>query len=331
MTRIAVFCLAVATVLFAGLNSSAQAADKLIYMNDWLPGGDKALPFYAQVRGFFAAEGLDVTIHSARGSSEAITKIATGTADVGSGGLAALLQAKAETGIPVTAVLGIFTVQPDSIFTIEGSRIKTLKDLEGKKIATATFTSSNVIWPLVLKSVGVAASKVTLLKVDPGALAPMLAAGQVDATINWTTASPPFVKALATTGKTLRILPWSEAGFDGYGYSVFVSDKLIAERPDVTRRFVKAYVAAAKAAIQNPKDVASAMKSAFPEMDEALVEEQFLTIIPLMNNEITRAEGFGALNKARLAKTWEWTAQAQDTPLDRIDPEKVVNRDFIPK
>ena len=64
----------------------AQAADKLIYMNDWLPGGDKALPYYAAQKGFFAAEGLDVTVQTARGSSEAITKIATGTADVGSGG-----------------------------------------------------------------------------------------------------------------------------------------------------------------------------------------------------------------------------------------------------
>jgi NitT/TauT family transport system substrate-binding protein len=284
MSRTAVFLLALAVSLAASLSFSARAADKLTYMNDWLPGGDKALPFYAQKRGFFAAEGLDVTIQSARGSSEAITKIATGTADVGSGGLAALLLAKAETGVPVTAVLGVFAVQPDSLFTVEGSGINALKDVEGKKIATATFTSSNVIWPLILKAMSVDASKVTLLKVDPGALAPMLAAGQVDATINWTTASPPFVKALASTGKTLKILPWSAAGFDGYGYSVFVADKLIAEHPEVVRRFAKAYVAAAKAALENPKDAAKAMKSVFPEMDEALVEEQFMTIVPLINN-----------------------------------------------
>ena len=322
---------AAAAALAASLSLPALAADKLTYMNDWLPGGDKALPYYAQQRGFFAAEGLDVTVQSARGSSEAITKIATGTADVGSGGLAALLQAKAETGVPVTAVLGVFTVQPDSIFTPEGSGITTLKDLEGKKIATATFTSSNVIWPLILKAVNIDAAKVTLLKVDPGALAPMLASGQVDATINWSTASPPFNKALATVNQKLKILPWSAAGFDGYGYSVFIGDKLIAEKPDVAKRFVKAYVAAAKAALADPKDVAKAMKSVFPEMDEALVEEQFLTIVPLIMNDITKAEGFGTLDKARLAKTWEWTAKAQNMPLDKIDPEKAVNRSFLVK
>jgi NitT/TauT family transport system substrate-binding protein len=331
MNKATLFRSALGVCLAAAMSFSAHAADKLIYMNDWLPGGDKAIPFYAQKRGFFAAEGLDVTVQTARGSSEGITKIATGTADVGSGGLAALLQAKAETGIPVTAILGVFTVQPDALFTIEGSHIDSLKDIEGKKVATATFTSSNVVWPLVLKAAGVDASKVTLLKVDPGALAPMLASGQVDATINWSTASPPFVKALESVGKKLKILPWSAVGFDGYGYSVFASDKMIAEHPDVLRRFAKAYMLAMKAALDNPADVAKAMKSTFPEMDEALVEEQFRTIMPLINNPIATAEGFGTLDKARLAKTWEWTAKAQNMPLDKLDPEKAVNRDFLPK
>jgi NitT/TauT family transport system substrate-binding protein len=175
------------------------------------------------------------------------------------------------------------------------------------------------------------ADKVTLVKVDPGALAPMLAAGQADGTINWSTASPPFVQALASVGKKLKILPWSAAGFDGYGYSVFASEKLLADKPDVARRFAKAYAAAAKAVLADPKDVAKTMTEVFPEMTAGLVEQQFLTLVPLMDNEIAKAEGFGALDKARLAKTWEWTARAQDTPVGKMDPETAVDRRFIPK
>jgi NitT/TauT family transport system substrate-binding protein len=314
-----------------GITEHALAADKLTYMNDWLPGGDKALPFYALQKGLFAAEGIEMTVQTARGSSEAITRIATGSADVGSGGLAALLQARAESNVPVTAVMSVFTVQPDSLFTIEGSPIKAIKDVEGRKIATATFTSSNVIWPLILKKTGIDASSVTLLKVDPAALVPMLATGQVDATINWSTASPPFVKALEASGKKLVILPWSTAGFDGYGYSVYASNKLIADRPEVARRFLAAFVKGMKMVLADPKDVAKAMKAQFPEMDEALVEQQFMTIVPLIENEISKAEGYGTFDKARLAKTWEWTASAQNMPLDKLDPEKVVDRSLLAK
>ena len=75
----------VAAISLLVASNLAHAAEKLVYMNDWLPGGDKALPFYAVQKGLFAKEGLDVTVQSARGSSEAITRIATGAADVGSG------------------------------------------------------------------------------------------------------------------------------------------------------------------------------------------------------------------------------------------------------
>jgi len=85
--------------------SSASAQDKVIYQLDWLPGGDKA-PIYVCINeGFCADAGLDVSIAPGRGSSEAITKIATGASDIGSAGLGALMAAAATEGVPVTAVM----------------------------------------------------------------------------------------------------------------------------------------------------------------------------------------------------------------------------------
>lgn len=320
-----------AFLLVLGLSATARAAEKISYMNDWLPGGDKALPFYAKEKGLFEKAGLDVTIQTARGSSEGITRIATGVGDVGSGGFTALLQARAEQHVPVKAILSIFTLQPDANFTVAGSGVNTLKDLEGKKVATATFTSSNVIWPLVLAANNIDASKITLLKVDPAALVPMLTSGQVDSTINWSTASPAFVTALGGVGKTLNIIPWSKYGFEGYGYSLFASEKMIAERPAALHAFVAAFVEGMKMALADPADVARAMKATFPQMDQSLVEKQFLTIVPLIDNPIEKAEGLGNFQKDRLYKTWEWTAKAQNMALNTIDPETAVDRSFIPK
>jgi NitT/TauT family transport system substrate-binding protein len=320
-----------ALLLVLGSSVAAQATDKIIYMNDWLPGGDKALPFYAKEKGLFAKAGLDVTIQTARGSSEGITRIATGTADVGSGGLTALLQARAEQHVPVKAILSIFTMQPDVNFTVEELAINTLNDLVGKKVATATFTSSNVIWPLVLAANHIDQSKITLIKVDPAALVPMLTSGQVDSTINWSTASPAFVTALAGIGKKLHIIPWSKYGFEGYGYSLFASERMIAERPGALSAFVDAFVKGLKMALSDPKDAARSMKATFPEMDQSLVERQFLTIVPLIDNPIEQAEGLGAFHKDRLYKTWEWTAKAQHLAVTTIDPETAIDRSFTPK
>jgi NitT/TauT family transport system substrate-binding protein len=320
-----------AASLLIGVNAGAVAAEKITFMIDWLPSGDKAVPYLGVQKGLFAAEGLEVVIQSGRGSSDVVTRLGTATADIGTGGLSALLQAKAENKVPVKAVYSIYTRQPDAIFTTEGSGITTLKDVSGKKIATATFSSSNVTWPLLLQANGIDPAKVDLLKADPGALAPMLAAGRVVATINWTTVAPAFVKPLAETGKKIKIIPWSEFGYEGYGLSVFVSEKMLAERPDAVKKFLRAYAKATDLAIADPKAAAAALKTMVPEIDEAVAEQQFTASVPLMVNDIAKANGAGAFEKALLAKTWEWTAKAQNMPLDKLDPETAVDRSLLPK
>jgi NitT/TauT family transport system substrate-binding protein len=307
-----------------GSASSAAAADKLVYSNDWYPSGDKGVQFYAQHKGFFAAEGLDVTFITAKGSSDSITRVATGSADVGSGSIVALLEAKVQSNIPVKTAVAFYNVPPDAILTTEGSKLKSLKDLEGSRLGTAPFASSNVFWPLILKTLKLDENKITLLKMDPTALTPMLAAGQVDGIISWLTSAPLNTQALGERNKKLKILPWSEIGFEGYSYSAILSDRLINERPDVARRFVRAIRAADKASVKDPKGVAQSIKALYPDVDEALIEQMFVASIGLMDNDVTKAEGYGTIDKRRLHSTWEWVAKAQNYDLNRIDPESIV-------
>jgi NitT/TauT family transport system substrate-binding protein len=326
-TVAAAFLAAAAT----SMATAAMAAEKVTFMIDWLPAGDKAVPYLGVQKGLFAAEGLEVTIQSGRGSSDVVTKLATGAVDMGTGGLAALLQAKAQSDVPVKAVMSLYTLQPDAIFTTEGSGIAALKDVVGKKVATATFSSSNVAWPLVLQVNGIDPAKVDLLKTDPAALAPMLATGQVVATINWITVAPAFEKPLAETKKKLAIIQWSNYGFDGYGLSVFASDKMLSQRPETVKKFLRAYAKANAMAIADPKAAAAAVKAMVPEVDLVVAEKEFAASVPLMVNAIEKADGPGAFEKKLLAKTWEWTAKAQGLPLDKIDPEKAVDRSVLPK
>jgi NitT/TauT family transport system substrate-binding protein len=322
--------LAVASIILAS-SMPAKAIEKVTFQLDWLPAGDKAAVYVAKAKGLFAAEGLEVTLQSGRGSSDVVTKLATGTADMGTGGLAALLQAKAESNVPVKAIASIYTVQADSIFTTEGSGINSLKDLVGKKIATATFSSSNVAWPLILQSNGIDPSKVELLKVDPGALAPMLAAGRVDATINWVTVAPGFEGPMTEAKKKLKVISWADHGYEGYGLSVFASEKFLKERPEVARKTLKALIEANKLTMADPKLAGSLLKQLVPEIDADVAVKQFVASIPLMDNAVTKATGVGGFDKALLAKTWEWTAKSQNMALDKLDPETAVDRSFLPK
>lgn len=308
--------------------AAAQANDAVTFSIDWLPAGDKAVAYYGVQKGFFKEAGLDVSIVVGRGSSDVVTKLGTGAVEFGTGGLSALMQAVAGEGVPVKALVPIYTKQPDSIFTAEGSGITSLKDLPGKKIATGTFSSSNVSWPLVLESNGVDPASVTLLKVDPGALAPMLATGQVDGTIGWITVAPGFVAPLKEAGKTLKVIPWSEYGYAGYGSTLYTSDKMLAEKPEVVSRFVAAYQKATEAAIADPAGAAAALKVMVPEVDVVVAQAQWEASIPLMVNEVSKADGFGKFNDTLLNSTWSWVSKAQNFPIDKIDPKALIATGF---
>src|SRR3954466_2995623 len=85
-------------VLLAGLAfslSTAATADemtKIRFTLDWKLQGIHAWYFWAQEKGYFAAEKLDVTIDQGEGSAATVTRIMSGAYDAGFGDMNAIIQ-----------------------------------------------------------------------------------------------------------------------------------------------------------------------------------------------------------------------------------------------
>lgn len=318
--------LALAGALLAG---AASAQDKVTYQLDWLPGGDKA-PIYVCINeGFCADAGLEVSIEPGRGSSEAITKIATGTSDIGSAGIEALMAARATENVPVTAVMNIFNTGPHAFYTTADKGITSITDVKGKKIATSPFTSSNVFLPLVLEENGMSEDDITLTKADPGALGPLLMTGQADAIIAWLTDVSRYTGQAEEAGKEIVILPWADAGLELYSASLVASDKFLAERPDVARRFLAAFKQSMQFAYDNPDKAAEAVAAVVPELSAEDVKGSWLDASKLAFNEVTDEYGLGTLDADRLAATWARVAESQGLDPAALDPETIVDRSFM--
>ncbi|WP_201285571.1 ABC transporter substrate-binding protein [Chelativorans xinjiangense] len=308
--------------------SAALAADKVVYQLDWLPGGDKA-PIYVCIQtGFCAEEGLEVTIEGGRGSSEAITKLATGVSDIGSAGIGALMSAKAGEGVPVTAVMSLFNKGPHAFYALVGSGVEKIEDVKGRSVATSPFTESNIYLPLVLQDMSMAETDITLTKADPGALGPMLMTGATDVIIAWLTDVSRYTGQAKEAGKELVIFPWSAAGLELYSASLVASDKFLKERPDVARRFIEAYKKSIAFAYENPKEAAEAVAAAVPELSVENVEGSLKDAMVLVFNEVTEKDGLGAFEPERLKATWERVSKAQGLDPTALDPESIVDRSF---
>lgn len=313
------------------LSSPALAADKVTFQLDWLPGGDKA-PIYVCIhQGFCRDAGLDVTIASGRGSTEAITKLAAGSSDIGVSDIGALMAARANEGVKVTSVLSIFNKGPHAFYVLKGGSIASVADVKGKTIATSPFTSSNVYLPLVLKDQNINPADIKLIKADPGALGPMLMTGNADGIIAWMTDFTRYSNQAKQAGKEIVALPWSAAGLELYSASLLASDEFLAKRPDVAKRFIAAYKKSIEFTRANPDAAAKAVMAVVPELGSEDVKGSINDTMPLIFNDVTTKDGLGVFEPKRLAETWRRVAAAQGIDPAKLDPESIVNRSFIPK
>jgi len=318
-------------IALAAAVSSASAQDKVVFQLDWLPGGDKA-PIYVCInRGFCKEAGLDVSISSGRGSTEAITKLGTGSSDIGSAGMEALLAAKAREKVPVVAVMSIFNQGPHAFFTLKGNNVNEMKDVRGKRIATSPFTASNVFLPLVLSDMGMSESDIRLTRADPGALGPMLMTGATDVIIAWMTDVSRYTNQAAEAKREIVVMPWSTQGLNLYSASLVASEKFLKERPAVARRFIAAYKKSMEFAFTNQAETVTAVTSVVPELKPADVAGQLKDMLVLMHNDVSKRDGLGALEPKRLAETWVRTAASLKFDPKSLDPETVVDRSFMPK
>lgn len=316
-------------ILTAGMANGAAAQDVVNYQLDWLPGGDKSPIYVCIEEGFCADAGLEVNIIPGRGSTEAITKIATGTSDVGSADIGALMAAAASEEIPATAVMSIFNTGPHAFYTLAGNGIESFTDIEGKSVATSPFTASNVYLPLVLADNGLSEDSIELTKADPGALGPLLMTGRSDAVIAWLTNVSIFQSQAEEAGKELIILPWSDAGLELYSAALVANDTFLADRPDVAKRFFAAFKKSLEFANENPAAAGAAVAAIVPELDAAAVEAAWIDSSILAFNEVTEEFALGTFDADRLAKTWDRVAAAQGLDVTSFDPETVVDRSFM--
>lgn len=310
--------------------NNAFAMDKVKFQLDWLPGGDKAPVYVGIEKGFFKAEGIEVEVASGRGSNDAINKIATGNADIGLSDLVALLMSKQQNQVPVSAVYSVFSTAPHAFFVLDDSGINTVSDVANKKIATSPYTSSNVFLPLLLKVNQVDENSIQLVKADPGALNPMLIRGNTDVVISWVTDKVKYQDQAKQAGKTLRVLPWYDAGLEFYSTSVIAADDFLKQHPDVVKRFTKAFQKAVVYTWQHPEESGEIVHKKVPEVEAKTATDTIIAIKNLVHNAVSEKDGLGAITPERLATTWKWTATAQNIEIDNFDPETAIQRQFMP-
>jgi NitT/TauT family transport system substrate-binding protein len=295
-----------ACLIALGAASAALAQTPVKFTLDWRFEGPAAPFTVALDKGYFKAEGLDVTIDTGSGSRESIPRVASGTYDIGAGDVNSLIRFRDENPtIDLKAVMMVYDRPP---FAIVGRKSKGIsadpKSLVGKKFGAPAADGAYAQWP-IFKSVNkLDDSSMKFENVGFPVREPMLASGDVDAVFGFSFSVFMNLKSRGLPVDDIVLMLMSDHGVELYGNVLMVSPKFAAEKPAAVKGFIKAVTKGLRDTVADPA-AATATVIKRNDVAKAEVEKERLEL-SLKQNFVTpwvKDNGYGGIDKARFAKS----------------------------
>ena len=316
-------------VLMVALASPASAQDKVRFQTDWIPSGEHAMYYGAWSKGIYAKHGIDITITRGYGSGDTVTKLAGGASDFGVADMAAVMTARARTNVPVKTIAVLYNELPHALFVLKSSGITSFKGLEGKKIGITPGNSHRFYFPKVAEKAGTDPNKIVWTNMDGAAMAAQLIAKNIDAAPFYSIHQYYINKAAMKAGEEIVALPFVSVGFKIYAATLITSNKMIAEKPDLVKRFLAASKEAFEWARDNPEEACKLHVARFPEVELDDCVHSVQAVMGFVFNDHSKEFGWGNTSPERLKFSWKTIAELQDLKKD-WDYKQAIDTSLLP-
>jgi len=312
--------------------TAANAQTKLKFVLNWKYQGPQGWFFVAEDKGYFKAEGLEVTIDQGDGSAAAVPKVASGAYDIGFGDINALIDfaSKKPEEAPV-AVYVMYNRPPFTVAVKADGPIKTPKDFEGRTLGGAANDGALKLFPAFAKLAKIDASKVTITNFQPNLREQMLMRGQADGVFGYVNTIRFSAKLSGIDpDKELRWINYGDYGMDLYSNALIFSKKFVKENPNAVKGFLRAINKAVIESIKDPKASVGAVLKREPLIKMDVELERFdATIKEEMNHPELATLGLGDIDDARMKKAIDILVDANQLPRTP-KVEEIFTRDFLP-
>jgi len=226
----------------------AADLEQVTYLLPAPPNANGFIPWMvAQERGYYAKEGLKVAFASGRGGMDVAKQVGAGNAAIGGAIGDTSIVARAQ-GIPVKVVALLGGGAYHHVQIISDSGVKDITSLKGRTVNVMSYEDTSYITLLgVLAAAGLSKDNVDIQSAGPTGVWQNAVRGQAVAfagPMTWAADARNAGKAVLT----IR----SENYFPSMAQAIVASEKLIAERPDLIQKLVRATLLGLKAVMEDP-------------------------------------------------------------------------------
>jgi ABC-type nitrate/sulfonate/bicarbonate transport system substrate-binding protein len=212
-------------------------------------------PFYAaEKNGHFAQQNLAIELKEGGFRDgeliSSMDEVLVGNADFGMANGYSILLAQVE-GQPLVALASLLQRSPDAIISLPESGIMKPQDLVGKNVSVSP---GGATWGyhMLLASQSIAAEGVNLIPRTAFGIE-ALVNDEVDALMAW------YINegiAIEETGYEATYILLSDYGVDTYPSVIFTTESIIAEKPELVERFLRAFIAGMMDTLNDPQQAA---------------------------------------------------------------------------
>jgi NitT/TauT family transport system substrate-binding protein len=323
--------LAGALALMTAMPAAAQSLTPIRFTLDFKHQGIHAWYYVAQEKGYFKAEGLDVKIDQGEGSAATITRIMSGAYDAGFGDMNAIIQmAATKPGEAPVMVYQIYNRPPFVLVTKASGPIKTIKDIEGKKLGGPAGSATLRLLPSLAKANKLDISKIEILNMAPNLQEQMLIQDQVQGSLVFNVTSyMNLIQQKQDPDKDYRWFNYGDMGLDLYSNGIMVSQKLLKENPKAVAGLVRAINTAIKDVIADPDMGVKTLAKIEPLINSDVEKKRIAYALGnLMNGAEFTELGFGDLTDDKLSRSIDVIAEAYDLKA-KPKAADVFNRSFM--
>ncbi|CCD87819.1 conserved hypothetical protein; putative signal peptide [Bradyrhizobium sp. ORS 285] len=294
--------------------------------------GSMAPVVLATSRGLFGAQGVAVTMTTAKGSPDAIARVASGEADMALADINELIRYRdGANSAPVKAVFVLFNRAPYAIIARKSRGINALADIDGKTLGVAEGDLSIRLWPAVVKHNHLKPETIKLSRVGAAVREPILSAGQVDAVSGFSYLSAINLRDRGVPAADLAVLRFADYGCDAYGHAVIVNPGFAAKQPAAVKGVLRALTSGLQLAIKDPQGAVAEVVSRMDDGSRELELERLHTV--LADNVLTsdvRRDGIGGIAPARFERALGQIADDFKFQHKRPGPADIFDDSFLP-